>query len=235
MFSFDPTEFDVHFTLFGFRIRVHPMFWAMAALLTLNSGDQLPPSTKIGMTLIGIACIFLSILVHELGHAFLIRRAGSWPEIVLHGMGGHAAYHQTRYISPRMKIAISFAGPGAGFILFGIVWGIDTLLDAANVETSFLVRFGIGMLMYINLFWGLFNLLPIFPMDGGQIVRTWMQSRWGLKGLLGSLNVSIVLCILIVTASIAASGSFLSMPVILFTMFCYQNIQEHQFRSSGRI
>ena len=181
----------------------------------------------LGLVLSRIACLFVSILVHELGHAVLIRWAGFRPEIVLHGFGGYAMYQPHRSIRTPVLVAISFAGPAAGFLLYGLVRACEPLV--AGVPGR-IVKDAVLQLEYINLFWGLVNLLPIYPLDGGQIVRTIMNSRWGFEGLRRSLVISII------AAGGAAAWFYqhegrLSFVVILFGMLCIESVQA--YRSTG--
>jgi stage IV sporulation protein FB len=228
--SCSPTPFDWNFELFGFRIRVHPMFWLLALLFSHDFQNRRPPYMNMLLTGIGVSCIFVSILVHELGHAFLIRYEGFRPEIVLHGFGGYALYHPYRAISPGMKMLISFAGPGAGFIFYGIVILIKTqLMQLQPGRVPYPVWYALGHLEYINLWWGVFNLLPIYPLDGGQIARVWMENRWRFSGLTNSLSISIVLSAGMALWSFHVSGNqLLSWNVMLFASLCYENIQEYQ-------
>ena len=80
-----PSQYDLHFSLFGFPVRVHPMFWLVTLMLGYQSGDA-------AAVLTWIVAVFLSILVHELGHALVMRAYGLRPWIVLHGMGGLTGY-----------------------------------------------------------------------------------------------------------------------------------------------
>ena len=57
------TDFDIHFQCFGISVRIHPGFWAISALLSLPAGRE--PMPVLGFAL----AIFLSILIHEMGHA----------------------------------------------------------------------------------------------------------------------------------------------------------------------
>ena len=61
------TQFDLRFRLFGIPIRVHPLFWLISALVT-----WIPNRPE--LVLVGILCFFLTVLVHELGHALVFRR-----------------------------------------------------------------------------------------------------------------------------------------------------------------
>lgn len=181
-----PTNYDVRFNLFGFNVRIHPYFW----LLSLFLGRSLPDSRS---ALIFIAVVFVSIIVHELGHAFVIRHFGFRPRIVLHGFGGLAIYDPNSsrrgHRNGNQQILISLAGPLAGFALAAIVAGV---LFATNHYINFSFPFVSAWnvvgnrageqlfgefamlafcLLQVNIFWGLLNLLPIYPLDGGQVAR----------------------------------------------------------------
>lgn len=112
------TRYDLRFSVLGIPVRVHPMFWLVGALLGSGAGPQL------GVIAIWIGCLFVSILVHELGHALAARSFGWPPDIVLHGFGGFARYSPGFGYTRRRAIWISFAGPLAGFGLFAIVFGV---------------------------------------------------------------------------------------------------------------
>ena len=62
------SRFDLRFPLLGIAVRVHPSFWLTAALFAWWSGDN------IAMAVTGMACFFASVLIHELGHAGMLRR-----------------------------------------------------------------------------------------------------------------------------------------------------------------
>ena len=111
--------------------------------------------------------LFGSILVHELGHALVGQRLGLRPQrIVLHGFGGLCQYGRTP--GPRQGVFASAAGPAAGLAL-GLVaallqWVAGPVLPDGAVWT-------LGWLVWVNVFWSLFNLLPMYPLDGGHVLR----------------------------------------------------------------
>ncbi|HCK65433.1 MAG TPA: hypothetical protein DHW49_04150, partial [Anaerolineae bacterium] len=114
-----PTRFDLNFSVAGIRVRVHPLFWVIALLLGTGS-------TNLLLIAIAIFVIFVSILVHELGHAFAFRRFGQDSYIILHMMGGLAVPESSPYgenvrLTPNQNIFISLAGPIAGFLLALVV------------------------------------------------------------------------------------------------------------------
>jgi stage IV sporulation protein FB len=76
-----PSRYDLCLTLVGVPIRVHPLFWILAVFV----GGFTPDPVRL---LIWVAAVFVSILIHELGHALAMRRFGQPSRIVLHLMGG---------------------------------------------------------------------------------------------------------------------------------------------------
>lgn len=184
----DRTAYDVNFRLFGFPVRVHPLFWLGAVLLGsswLNAADN----NGLVYLLIWVAVVFVSILVHELGHAVAFRRFGSDAHIVLWVFGGLAVPYSA--VSGRgRRILVALAGPFAGFVLCGVVYGSDYATGwAAGNGTAVTVLY--LQLVFVNLVWGVFNLLPVFPLDGGQVSREVCEGRWRGRGLLISLQVSV--------------------------------------------
>lgn len=179
------TNYDLKFRLFGFAVRVHPLFWLFTALLGANTLDA-------GMIylLIWIAAAFVSILVHELGHAFAFRRFGTDAHIVLYAFGGLAVpWHA---VSGRgRRIVVSLAGPFAGFALCGLVYGSQKAFNWAGPEATLPVIWLYRSLIFINLFWNIFNLFPVFPLDGGQVCREVCTMLSRRRGTRISLEISI--------------------------------------------
>ena len=186
-----PTNFDLHFRLFGTPIRVHPFFWLFSAILGWNLVDL-----GFGYLLIWIACCFVSILLHEFGHVWMGSLFGARNSyIVLYSFGGLAV--GSRDLRSRgQRIAVSLAGP-----LIQLVFVYLPLWLWVNYASREQLRalpekaiLAIVILKEINLIWPLFNLLPIWPLDGGMVSReicTLWSPRGGLRFSLGlSLGVS---------------------------------------------
>ena len=104
----------LRFRIFGIPVTVEPIFFFLVGFLGIRR-------ERFDLIAIWMAVVFVSILVHELGHAFAGRRLGLVPAIRLHGMGGHTEWIEPRRMSDAQRIGISFAGPGAGFLLAGLV------------------------------------------------------------------------------------------------------------------
>ena len=158
------TEFDLRFHIFGIYVRVHPLFWAMAAFVIWRSTPD--PRHKF----LGVFCVFISILIHELGHALALRMFGYRSDIVLYAMGGYAT--STR-LSTWRNVFVSFAGPGAGFLFLIFVVVLDIAIGVFGPESwnNRTLSYCFGLLTWINLFWGLLNLVPCLPLDGGHIME----------------------------------------------------------------
>ncbi len=163
LFHQQRTPFDLRFRLGPFPVTVNPFFWLGMALL----GE---PAFRAGFDfgLIWIGCGFVSILWHELGHAVAMRHYGSPARIELLVFGGLAI---PAYPSPSAvrRLLIAAAGPAAGFLLMGLIWGSNELTGWAGGHAYLGVAY--RFLFLINLFWSLFNLLPIWPLDGSRILR----------------------------------------------------------------
>lgn len=232
------TPYDFRFQVLGFPVRVHPLFWLMALIV----GFGFSGGVGIGL-LFGIGVVFVSILVHELGHAIMFRRFGSECHIVLHAFGGLAipgqeegpdswgySARKSRQPTLQEQIIISFAGPAAGFILAGLTiiavqlaggrfeidreFGIPyprPMLGGAlaeNIHLYFLVQ----ALLYINIWWGLMNLLPVYPLDGGQIAMSMLVLQDPWRGVEKALWISTV------TGAIIAGLSALLLRELYLTM-----------------
>lgn len=166
IFDTAPTPLDVNFRLFGIPVRVTPWFWVVMGLLgspTLNS-----PAGALALA-VWIACGFVSILVHELGHALSARLFNRPSRIVLIAFGGYAEYYDGAAPSGWRRLLTILAGPGAGFLLLGLL--VLSELSTSWADQHIVLRLAFTFLFIQNLVWSLFNLLPIFPMDGGQALR----------------------------------------------------------------
>ena len=113
-------------------------------------------------------------MVRELGHAVVGRLHGSPTSIVLHGMGGLTFRNGGRYPSIREDIMISLAGSVTQIVLLG-----TGVRDHVQQPMLFFTSYGwyvfFWNLMWVSLGWGIINLLPILPLDGGNIAITLLR------------------------------------------------------------
>lgn len=186
------------FTLFRVPIEIQPWFWITAALF----GGALYATDQIGLirTLIYVVVITLSVLVHEFGHALTGRRLGGGsPKIVLWAFGGLACNQGAR-LTPKQQFWMVFMGPGAGFILLALtlalvflIYGpqgglwiataaafshpiVEPTVGVVDLFENHLPRYFLfESLIWINFWWGMLNLLPVMPLDGGRIIELWVR------------------------------------------------------------
>ncbi|MFO0825363.1 MAG: site-2 protease family protein [Gemmataceae bacterium] len=240
----DRTPYDVNFRLLGFPVRIHPLFWLGAALLGaswLDAGLQ--------YLAIWIAVVLISILVHEMGHAIAFRMFGSDSYIVLWMFGGLAVPRSGVRVRWQ-RIVVALAGPAAGFLLCGILYGTHQLTDWGGRANGRPVMVFYLMLIVVNLYWGIFNLLPVFPLDGGQVSRELCEGKWRGRGLVMSLKISFGFAVAVVVYSLLCEldvrqrDGFLDFlpwwfprgsvfTAILFGLLAAQSYQLLQFHGRG--
>ena len=252
-----PTPYDWRFQVLGFPVRVRVWFWVMALIVAfgLAEGDG------VGLIL-GVGVVFVSILVHELGHAIMFRRYGSDCHIVLHEFGGLAIPGQeegpsswgykasfSRQPTLQEQIIISFAGPAAGFILAGLtmivvqatgggfnyerVFGIpypEPKLAGALAENDQLRRL-VQASLWINIWWGVMNLLPVYPLDGGQIAMSMLILKDPWRGAEKALWISTVTGgVVAISAALLFQSLYLTM---LFGSLAYSSYMALQQMGGG--
>jgi Zn-dependent protease len=173
------TGADLRFEIAGFRVRVSAWFWLAAVLLGWNvcqaysRGDQ---RALVQFLVIWTGTVFISILVHELGHALAFRAFGQGAHIVIYHFGGLAipeVWGRRMSLRPIQRLVVSAAGPlaqlalAAAVVLVLRMAGREGGRDFTSPFTFALADF----LLYVNVLWPLLNLVPVPPLDGGQIVR----------------------------------------------------------------
>jgi stage IV sporulation protein FB len=138
----------------GTTIDVDFSFLILCALFVLRDFDAHQPE----MAILWIPVILVSLLAHELAHAGTIGLLGlGTSHVILNGMGGVTI--NQRVAKPWQDLLISLAGPTASFGVSGVVY-------LSRQTNPFLT-----MLLSINILWGLFNLMPVAPLDGGHAFR----------------------------------------------------------------
>jgi stage IV sporulation protein FB len=248
------TPWDLNFSVLGFPVRVHPLFWLMCLLMGSSHDAR-------GIVMVTLV-FFVSILIHELGHALMMRRFGREAHIVLYMMGGLAiegsADPYGSAHSPRVgrrtaweQIYISLAGPVAGFIFAALalivakgiggeirlVWYFEKIpmwLVVPGPMISPEAAMVLAILLYVNIFWGVVNLLPVYPLDGGQIALQLLLLRDSYGGLVQCLQLSIGVGIAAALGSLALMGSEGLYPTLLFGSLAASNYMTYtQIQGGG--
>ena len=156
-------------------MRVHLTFLLLLVFVWLTQAAAphgAGPERALG--LVGI--VFFSVVLHEMGHALAARRSGlAARSIILLPIGGvtlldesarqpSTVAQELRFALAGPVVSLAVAAAGAGAVL---VAAPQDLLAQPWIDSSHLLR----TLVWINVFLGLFNLLPAYPLDGGRVLR----------------------------------------------------------------
>lgn len=228
----------IRFSLFGIPVEIQPFFWLMCIIF--SGRFQADSAVALLAVALFVVAALVSILVHELGHALTGRKlGGGYSNIVLTAFGGLAYNHGGKFTRTQRFYMIA-AGPGVGFALLAVVLagfslvfgGHDVMAFAAEVlfgkipafeSAGFLTFLGekpfIGILLHdliwINFWWGVLNLLPILPLDGGRITELYVTP------LKRALQIGIVAAIAAALYGYFSMGS--GYMLFLFGFLAWQN------------
>lgn len=192
-------------------IFIHASFWLVAGFLGFWISRSL-----IG-TLIWIGIIFFSVLIHELGHALTAYVFHRNPRIDLVAFGGVTSYPIDK-LGAVKQFFIVLNGPVFGFFLF--------LFSAFLLRTDWIttqpiwVSYILQAVLSVNFLWTLVNLVPVLPLDGGQLMRIIFEKIWAGSGFRISLFVSMLIAL-----AISLLG-FLYQNIVLgavFFLFAFQS------------
>jgi stage IV sporulation protein FB len=152
-------------SILGTTIHLEISFLILVGLFVVLSLERGAPVQD---ALLWLPIAFVSVLVHELGHAAVLGLLGFGPsQIALAGLGGHT--FNARRARPWQDFLVSIAGPLTSFLLFYV--SVLIYRHSSFAQNDPMLRAFVPFLAQINLIWGFFNLLPIIPLDGGQALR----------------------------------------------------------------
>lgn len=215
----------------------------------LGHGIAINNRSSLIYTLIWMAVAFVSVLVHELGHALVSQKLTNvTPSIRLWAMGGLA--DPRTHLTRKDKLKVVWAGPLAGLALFALVllacclvYGfgpgarlialmIYPLESLINIEIISLIGtmspnlfYLLEALVFVNFWWSMVNLLPVHPLDGGQIYACLEPSQSKVYQLGFIVGAVVAVIGLVVFQKI-----FLG---VLFGFLAYQNYQSLQQSRGG--
>ncbi|MBS3903717.1 MAG: site-2 protease family protein [Simkania sp.] len=192
-------------------ITIRPMFWLFAAIIGFLY------SQSIVGTFFWIGIIFISVLFHELGHALTARMFGKKPRIELVALGG-LTFHEGQDLPYWKQFIITLNGPVFGFFLGMFAWAVGRWGGIVSEPYVSIVQ----DIFVINIFWTVVNLIPVLPLDGGQLLRIAFEGFFGAKGFGYALMAGLVIAVLI-SLFFFLMQSFLIGA--LFFLFAYQNFE----------
>ena len=259
-----PSQYDWNLQVFGFPTRVTWLFWAVSAALGYNSarnvqfeyaaqGDNVPLAALLA---VWVGVVFVSILVHELGHALAFRYFGIQCQIILYQMGGLAvpgagmlwgSRGQKKRLTHLDQIVISAAGPGIQLLLAAVVGCTAILFGIASRDFSWLTNYlalevskprnpyvfaTVHFMVTVNIWWALINLLPFYPLDGGQIAQHVIGIFRRTSGLIEAYTLGAIVGVLVAYWFYQSGSTF---NAIFFASMAYSNMQALQSSNGPRI
>jgi Zn-dependent protease len=243
MLLFQPppiTRYDLNFNLMGIPVRVHPLFWLLVLLFASASRGFL-------QILIWVAVIFFSILLHEMGHALSMRGFGRDAEIVLYHGGGLTIPRNESWgkswasvsFTHKQEIIVSLSGSLAGFFLVtilltiiqfsggsvGLTWLFGLIpFPIIELASNSLVLNGLVIsLVWVNLFWGFINLMPVLPLDGGSIAQHLFLMADSYAGYQKAYQLSFIAAVLVALFGLVLLRSMYL--ALIFGFLAYQSYQ----------
>jgi len=168
------------------------------------------------------AVLFLSLLVHEYGHAFTAKHFGKAPTIILQAFGGRALY-DNRNLSLKQEFFITLNGPLFESLLIAIPF---YLLKLNLFEPGSHMHFALYITMRLNILWCLFNLLPIGSLDGGHLLRYLLEMKFGEKGHRLSHQIGIGAAVIAVPYLCTLGLYFFAGLLAIFAVQSYQYLKK---------
>jgi Zn-dependent protease len=207
----------LEFHLGKIPVRINATFLIMAAVLGLNPKDLIANASW-------IVVVFVSVLIHELGHAGVGMLFGLEPRIDLHAMGGTTSWANPLPLSHGKRIAISLAGPFAGFAFGAFAFTLALFGVFPHTALGDKVH---EQLLYVNIGWGAVNLLPMLPLDGGNVMTQVFHALTGGRGERPARIVSIGIAALLVPLAIRLGWGMWGMLLIFwFVASNWRGLQE---------
>jgi stage IV sporulation protein FB len=225
------------FTVFGIRVRAHASLLLIVVLVLLFGFGH--GRTPVEVRVQSMTMLFLVILLHEFGHCFAARwTGGSANEIIMTPLGGLAMAMAVR--RPWPTFVTVAGGPlvnviicifcGLGLYLIEGIWPLGPWsLGEAYREVSSPGWFQVAsyLFWFYSISYGLllFNLLPVFPLDGGQLLQSILWKPMGYyKSMILTLNIGLVGSVLMMMVGIASFGSvFGGLLLMLIGLSCFMN------------
>lgn len=157
-----PKNRGITVRVFKTPVTIHWTFLVLLAVFTFATPRPFPYGLTFGLV------VLVSVLIHEAGHAIAFGAYGRRSRIVINGLAGLTITRADPPLRDGPAIITSLAGPFAGMVV-GLLalWGHRTGMGSNNELTRVVITDAI----FVNLGWGMLNLIPMLPLDGGQVMQ----------------------------------------------------------------
>ena len=212
------------FTLAGISVYVH-WSWFLVAVYSIKFRTN--EYSSVQWNVLEYLSLFLIVLLHEFGHQLACRQVGGKThDIVLWPLGGVA------YVSPPQRPGAQLwsiaAGPLVNVILLPVLFGSVLLISYLGwADTHSDAHELLSNILYINLGRLIFNLMPVYPLDGGQILRSLL---WFVFGRANSLLIASIVGFVGVAGFIGmaiwAQSFWLGIMTVFLLMNCWSGLKQ---------
>ncbi len=162
-------------TLSGIETRVHWSVGLFALYLALSAAWSGGGAMSAGLAVCALGLVLGFVWLHELGHALMARHYGiGTRSITLSPLGGLASLSSLPR-TPKQELHVALAGPLVNVALFVFALMVGQVVGREVGVAAVLIDVAI----WSNAMLALFNLLPVFPMDGGRVMRAWLERSRG--------------------------------------------------------
>lgn len=247
------SPYDLRFQILGFPVRVSWSFWLASAVFGFGFANGLDEEFGadspgfVTLLVLWAACLLVSILIHELGHAFAFRQNGIESSIVLYYLGGLAIPRTSvssgrgyRGLSEKQSMWIAAAGPlaqifSAVLVILAVRFSgyyapvpwpltmIPWLQEGDQIDSVGLLAI-VAMYVYPSVLWAILNLVPVWPLDGGRIMSSFLLIQGG--NMVQSLWVSVIAAALLAGYGFSNDEQYLGFLFLILGINNFQAIQE---------
>jgi Zn-dependent protease len=179
-----------HVSIFGIPVRFDPSYLFLILIL----GYFLYARGNVALLVAWVPVVTIAILMHELGHAVAGRIFGLKPSIVLYGMGGLTQFpaREHHQLSHARRMFIAAAGPLVGIAIGLVLSGVLLFRPDLDKTTAGDI---LDMAVFTTLGWGILNLIPMLPLDGGHLLALALDKMFGPRGVLFARIFSMALAV----------------------------------------
>lgn len=205
----------MNFTFLKIPVTVQPSFWVFLALMIFGSGYSSAEAISLA------AILSFSLLFHEYGHGLTALAFGKSPEIHLVAFGGYTTCRNPR-MTEKENFLITLNGPVFTTLLIGLSYYFLQTNFAYNPHAWFFFYYT----MKLNIFWLIVNLAPLEPLDGGQLLRSFLRRTMGEEASYKITLITGLISAVVGSIYFLWSGTYFFAMLFLFHGF--QNLQAYR-------
>jgi Zn-dependent protease len=218
------------FRIGPFPVTVHVSFLFAAVLVGSYGLTEARDNLMFALqdVVLWVFVVFVSVLVHELGHALVGVAFGGRPEIELEGFGGVTFPKLPRRPGAGRQLLLSVAGPVAGLALGGVALALTAWLSPPPRSIA---RVVLSRFWWTSLYWAILNLVPVLPLDGGQMLMAGLEGIRKKPSVRLASWISAAIALAIALAAVTRSAPLIA---VFFALFAFQNFARARLAEPGQ-